>query len=248
MAFKHKVTEEEYNALPEPVQAEYKEQDGAYYVQVEGMVPKARVDEFRSTNINLMKENDDMKTKLAQFGDITAEDIAAMQKRIAEGGDVDEEHVEAEVAKRVAKMQEKHQSEMTEINSKLHTSNEQLSKVLIDNELSQAAVTAGVRDTALQDVVLSGRQTFVVEQGVAVAKTRNEKTGDLETVYGADGATPQSIPEWLAERATDRPHWFKESTGAGGQHQSAGGGAPAIDKSGNKPRGMQRAREVRSAG
>jgi hypothetical protein len=108
-----------------------------------------------------------------------------------------------------------------------------LSKLIIDTNVQTEAIKAGVRETAVEDVLLRARTIFRVVDGRAVPYN-----GD-EIVYGKDGTTPQGIGEWLADQATKAPHLFKETKGGGAnppnsnnQHQSGA--------SGTKVRGIDR--------
>ena len=49
----------------------YTEQDGKFVLpEIEGMVPKKTVDEFRNNNISLLKERDSLKESMSQYSDI----------------------------------------------------------------------------------------------------------------------------------------------------------------------------------
>ena len=43
------------------MQSLYVERDGAWVLDAEGVVDKTKLDEFRSTNVTLLKERDDLK-------------------------------------------------------------------------------------------------------------------------------------------------------------------------------------------
>lgn len=54
--------------IPEGLKAEYKESNGQWVL--DGFVPKNKVEEFRTNNIALAKEREDLKTQLLKFKDI----------------------------------------------------------------------------------------------------------------------------------------------------------------------------------
>lgn len=223
---KHKLSKDQHAQLDESIQALYAEKDGEFYLQVEGMVPKTRLDEFRENNIQLLEENSELKKAAKAFGDMTADELAELQAKAASAGEVDEEKlrplVDAEVNKRTSKMKDDYESQLAserENNTKLSG---QLGVLLIDNDIQREAIKAGIIESAIPDVVLRARQTFKVVDGKAVPYN-----GD-EIIYGKDGSTPMGAAEWLAERADDAPHWFKPSSGTGSRQQSQegnGGGA-----------------------
>lgn len=227
MALEYTIDSETFAQLPDVIQAEYEQKDGAYYLQANGMVPKARLDEFRDNNIKLVKQNDEYKKHIDEYGSLTPADIADLKaKAEAGGGKVDDaqmkELVDAEVAKRVQKMNEEHNAALTAEQEARAKSDGMLSKLIIDTNVQTEALKAGVRETAVEDVLLRARSIFRVEDGRAVPYK-----GD-EVVYGKDGQTPQSIGEWLADQEVSAPHLFKESKGSGAprgsEHKSGGAG------------------------
>jgi len=217
MALEYTVEQEAFDKLPEAVQKEYEKKGDAYFLQANGMVPKARLDEFRDNNIKLVKANDDFKTHIDGLGSLTKADIDALKaKAEAGGGELDEaqmkELVDGEVAKRVQKMNEEHGVALTAEQEARSKSDGMLSKLIIDTNVQTEALKAGVRETAVEDVLLRARNIFRVEDGRAVPYKDNE------IVYGKDGTTAQSIGEWLADQVETAPHLFKESKGSGAPH------------------------------
>jgi len=214
MAFKHVIDKEAFDKLSDDVKKEYEEKDGQYYLQVEGMVPKARLDEFRENNIKLAQDNDKLKRHVDSYGAITPAELEELRKKAETGGgEVDEEQlntmVEERVAKRVSKMNEEHESALKAEREARGQAETTLSKLIIDTNVQTEAVKAGVRETAVEDVLLRARNIFRVENGSAVPYK------DDEIVYGKDGKTPQTIGEWLADQASTAPHLFKENKGGG---------------------------------
>ena len=56
LKFKFKTREE----IPAEQQPFYVERDGAWTLDAEGVVEKTKLDEFRTTNVNLLRERDDL--------------------------------------------------------------------------------------------------------------------------------------------------------------------------------------------
>ena len=67
MALKQKYKSQD--EIPSELQSFYTEQDGEFVLQVDGLVPKTTVDEFRSNNIKLTKE-------LAKMYQLVSNDLA----------------------------------------------------------------------------------------------------------------------------------------------------------------------------
>lgn len=197
--------------VPEPFRPLYAQGDtGKFYAQVEGVVPKERLDEFRNNNIQLTqkleayKDLDPVKAKeaLDLVGKID-------QKKLLDAGKVDEV-----VAERVKQMREEHVNEIKKRDDVISTQTRQLETLIVDSAVKTAAVAAGVLPSALDDVLLRAKTTFKVKDGNAIAL--NEKG---EVKYDVDGTTPLSIPGWIKNLKKDAPHLFPGSSGGG-----AGGG------------------------
>lgn len=207
--------------IPEELRKYYAEQDGAYYLQAEGVVPKARLDEFRDNNIKLTKERDDLKTQLEGLN-ITVDELDELRKKaeqkVGKKGELSEEEraelVEAEVAKRIKKMKEDYDKQLGDLTADRDNKASLVSKLLIDNETHNVAAKAGVREEAIPDLLNRVKGVFSVDADGKVLGKDGE-----EIIYGKDGTTPLSIGEWVNDRKADAPHLFKESGGAGSKPQ-----------------------------
>lgn len=61
MALKFKIKSKD--EIPAGLEAHYLERDGAWVLDAEGVVDKAKLDEFRTTNVALLKERDELKAR-----------------------------------------------------------------------------------------------------------------------------------------------------------------------------------------
>ena len=218
-----------------PELAEHYIQDqasGKFVIQVEGMVPKTRVDEFRMNNTSLMKERDKLTLELEDmkhaYG-ITPEEVAELKKLQDSMKDkkiFDDDGIEALVEKRIASLKAEKEQEIRaretkikELSSDRELWAQKYQRTVIDRELSDAALKTGVKPSALTDVILRGQNMWHLDDtGRIVAKDNH---GDLE--YGADGTSLLTPTEWLeAKLRTEAPHFF-EASGGGGAN---GGGGP----------------------
>jgi len=59
LKFKYKTREE----VPAETLVLYAEREGAWVLDVDGAVEKSKLDEFRNTNVSLIKERDDLKKR-----------------------------------------------------------------------------------------------------------------------------------------------------------------------------------------
>lgn len=225
---------ESLDDVPEAI-AEHYVQDqasGKFVLSVEGMVPKAKLDEFRTNNTTLMKELNTLRSELEETREaygLPPEEVQSMKKTLESYKDkkvLDDEGIEALLEKRLAQLKADQQGELKQREKQIQELSKdrehwasKYQRTVIDRELKDAALQAGVRPTALQDVVLRGQGMWHLnDDGRIVAK---DAQGDL--MYGADGVTLLSPKEWMDAQLRDAaPHFF-EPTGGGG---APGGGGP----------------------
>lgn len=208
MPLKHTV--DKVDDLPENIRGLYKPQDGKFVLDVEGVVPKARLDEFRDNNIQLQQQLD----KLKDIDPTKYRDLIALQNKLKEKELIDKGELDQVVNLRTENMRRAHEETVNDLNGRLGKAESQLSVLMIDNVAKTEAIKLGVLQTAVDDVILRTRATFTFHDGSPVVK---DKSGQI--VYGKDGKTPLSIAEFMVDLKKTAPHLFQGSTGSG-----AGGG------------------------
>lgn len=196
----------------------YAERDGKYALTVEGMVPKDRLDEFRNNNLDLKRQIEDMQERFKGIDPETARELATKaakerDKKLIDAGKVDEL-----VSERVKAMQSDFEKNLKAVSSERDGMRQQLEGLLIDTAIRDAAAKAGVRATAVEDVLLRGRSTFRLVEGKAAAMD-----GDKQ-IFGKNG-DPVTIDEWVSDLIDRAPHLFEQSQGGGSRQ---GTGAPAL--------------------
>jgi len=187
-----------------------KHTDGKFYLDVEGAVAKAKVDEFRDNNVALKQEIEALTDK---YGNIDLEKYQdLMDKAALDDGKkrIPMEKVDEIVAERTTAMKAEHQNQIEALTTSNIKLTGQLDGLLIDGAVRNSAVEAKVRSAALEDVVLRAKQTFKVVDGKAVA---HDAEGTV--IYGKDGTNPLSTTEWIGGLKTSAPHLFEESKGGG---------------------------------
>lgn len=85
---------------------------------------------------------------------------------------------------------------------------------MIHDELRKASMTAKVRDTALDDVMLYD-SVFTIDESTGRVITKD----NVGVTPGIDASV------WLTEIKNSKPHWWPESHGVGARGGDAGGGA-----------------------
>ncbi len=78
LKFKFKSREE----IPSEHAALYVERDGAFVLDAEGVVEKAKLDEFRATNVSLLKERDELKQRFEGINPDEVRKLAAEKQRL----------------------------------------------------------------------------------------------------------------------------------------------------------------------
>lgn len=213
------------------------EKSGKYYLSVEGLVPKSKLDEFRQNNINLNREKDKLARDLDEiksaYGEVTPDDVAGMKKTLESIKDkkvFDDEGIEALVEKRLNALRMEHDSQLKanakriqELQSESDQWSSKFRRNVIDRAISDAALKAGARPQAVADVVLRGQSMWTLnEQGKPIAKS-----SDSDVMYGKDGTSPLTPAEWMDILKQEAPHFFEGSSGGGAPGGTNGtGGSP----------------------
>lgn len=226
MALKFKIPKKSFDELEDDVKALYvTNADGNYYLDVEGAVDKAKLDEFRTNNVNLLQ-------KLEQFKDVNVEEYKLAleaQKKIQEKELLDKGEVEKVVEQRVTAMKEDLEGQISERDQKLTLANRQLDVLIIDNSVREHAIKQGIATSAVDDVLLRARTVYQVEEGRAIPKD-----GNGAVIFGKDGQTPLPIHDWIGGLKEDAPHLFQSSQGSGAGGGN-GSGFRAVDTSKMNP-------------
>lgn len=196
--------------VPENVRSLYRQEGTGYVLDAEDVVPKTRLDEFRTNNIQLQQQLD----KLKDVDPVKYAELIQLQQQVEEGQLIKAGKLEEVVTLRVTNMKKDLETKLTTTESALQIANNQLSILMIDNAVRQEAVKNGALTTALDDVVLRARTVYSMDKGQAIPK---DDKGQV--IYGKDGQTPMAMSDWIVNLKKTAPHLFAGSQGSG-----AGGG------------------------
>lgn len=179
--------------------------DNKFYLDVDGVVSKEKVDEFRTNNIALTKELEKFKgIDPAKW--LTYVDLEAKGKL---NGKTSAE-VDAIITERVTSMRTEYDTKITGLTTERDTLQGQLGILLVDNVIRAEASKVGITGAAMDDALLRGKSTFKLVNGVA---TPHDPKGNI--IYGPDGTTPMTPTQWISKLKVDAPHLFPESRGGG---------------------------------
>ncbi len=208
------------DGVPDAVRPLYAEKDGKFVLAVDGVVPKEKLDEFRDNNIALRRDMDAMRAKFDGIDPDEARKLAEQAQKQRDKKLVDAGRVDELLAERVAAMKAEFDKQTGTLASERDKLSTQLGGLVVDGAIRDAAMKAGVRPTAVEDVLLRGRVVFRLQDGKAVAFD-----GD-KPLFGKAGE-PLDVTEWVNGLADRAPHLFEPSRGAGTPPAGSGGRAPA---------------------
>lgn len=217
MALKYKIAKLE--EVPEAVRSLYKPEGEAFVLDAEGVVPRERLDEFRTNNIALQRQLDALK----DVDPVKYRELVELQRQVTEGELLKKGDLEGVVNSRVTAMKTTLEGERDTHKSRADKAEATLSILLIDSAVRSEALKLGVATTALDDVVLRARTVYRMKDGAAVP---HDDKGEI--IYGKDGKTPMPMNDWVEGLKKSAPHLFANSQGGGA---GGGGRAGGVDTS-----------------
>src|ERR1035437_3659001 len=162
--------------VPAVLAAYYVERDGAWILDVDGVVDKSKLDEFRANNIALSNQLAEQKKRFEGIDPDQVRKLAEEKQRLEEaqqlkGGEVDKV---GENSLQTAKTEGDKQ--FAAVTSERDTLNARLTAIQIDQGVTTVATKRGLRPTAIPDITARARNVFRVVDGAPRA-------------YEADGQT-----------------------------------------------------------
>ena len=223
---------QQLDSIPEALQSAYVEKDGAFHLNVEGMVDKSKLDDFRSNNVKLLKDLEAMQGKfknvdLDQYNNLLQAHNDGTDKKLMDEGKIEELFEERTKriyqamgfgSARTKRMREAHNEEMGKVQGENDTHRRQLEGLMIDASVRDSATKQGVAPTAMDDVILRAKTIFKLKDGQA---TPFDSNGDV--VYASGSAEPMSVDAWVKGLTGTAPHLFAPSNGGGSQHGNRSG-------------------------
>ena len=224
----------------------YAEREGAWVLDVDGAVEKSKLDEFRNTNVSLLKERDDLKQR---FDGIDPEQARAAlaerqrdeEDRLLKGGaaphpgplpKAEREKSEQEKTQERERLEKVIEGRIKSVRGELEKQNaaltterdaltSRLTSIQIDQGVTTVATKRGLRPTAIPDITARARTVFRLVNGTPTAFEPDGKS----VRYGRDGLTPMTLEEWVDAQVSEAPHLFESNAGGGGGGSTPGGNA-----------------------
>ena len=215
LKFKFKSKDE----IPAEQAALYVERDGAWVLDAEGVVEKSKLEEFRNTNVTLLKERDDLKKRFEGIDPDEVHKLADEKRRLEEEAQLKagefEKVMEARRKAERAEWDKQHVPVVAERDA-LHG---RLTAIQIDQAVVTEATKRGLRATAIPDITARARMNFKLVGGVPQAFEADGQTARV----GKDGVTPMTLAEWVDALVSDAPHLFEANAGGGAAGSGPGG-------------------------
>jgi len=209
MALKYKFkTREE---IPAEHQSLYVERDGAWTLDADGFVEKAKLDEFRQNNIALTKSLQTATDELAQ--------ARADKQRIDDEQRMKDGKFQEVLDARLKTARAEWDKQQAAVVNERDALHGRLTAIQIDQAIVTEATKRGLRPTAIPDITSRARTNFKLVAGVPQAFEADGQTARM----GKDGVSPMTLAEWVDALVSDAPHLFEANAGSGAA--GSGGGA-----------------------
>ena len=217
MALKFKYASKEQ--IPAEQAALYVERDGVFVLDADGVVEKAKLDEFRNTNVALLKERDDLKKRFEGIDPDEVRKLADEKRKLEEAQQLKTGEVDKVIEARVKNLRAELEKQVFTLTSERDALNARLVTIQIDQGVITAATKRGLRPTAIPDITSRARLLFKLVNG-----TPRAFEADGQTVrYGRDGVTPMTLEEWVDAQVSEAPHLFESNAGGGAAGNGSGG-------------------------
>ena len=217
MPLKYKVKAKDEIA-PE-LQSLYVECDGGLVLDVDGAADKSKLDEFRTTNVSLLKQLQDLKQKYDGIDPDEVRTLAEEKRKLEEQQQLKAGEFERVLESRVNTIKSTLEKQLAAASADRDALNGRLTTIQIDQAVVTEATKRGLRPTAFPDITARARHTFRLVNGVPQAFEADGQTVRV----GRDGLTPLTMAEWIEMQVSDAPHLFENNAGGGAAGNGSGG-------------------------
>ncbi len=174
---------------------------------------KGKLDQFRTNNVKLMKDNEALASKYAdvdmdQYSELLTKHNEQKDKKLIDAGQIDELFDE-----KTKRLREDHNKYTKSLQSENDVYKRQLEGLMIDASVRDNAIKNGVASTAIDDVLLRAKAIFKLKDGQAIPY---DSDGNVKFSNGS--SNPMTVEEWVKGLNEVAPHLFSPSSGSGSQH------------------------------
>jgi hypothetical protein len=214
-----KLTYKTKEEVPAELQSIYVERDGEFALDVDGVVDKAKHDEFRAANVALKKELEEQKKRFEGIEPDEVRKLAEEKLKLEEAQQFKVGEVEKVLENRLKTAKTEWDKQFNAVTTERDSLNSRLTAIQIDQGVTTVATKKGLRPTAIPDITARARTVFRLVQGAPVAMETDGKTVRV----GKDGMTPMTLEEWVDTQVADAPHLFETNSGGGAAGDASGG-------------------------
>jgi hypothetical protein len=215
LKFRYKTKDE----VPAESQSLYVERDGAWVLDVDGAVDKAKLEEFRANNITLSNQLTEHKKRFEGIDPDEVRKLEEEKRKLEEAQQIKGGEVDKVVEGRLKNAKAEWDKQFSAVTVERDSLNARLTAIQIDQGVITAATKKGLRPTAIPDITARARSVFKLVDGAPRAYEADGKTVRV----GKDAITPMTLDEWVDQQVADAPHLFETSAGGGAAGNGSGG-------------------------
>jgi len=182
-------------------------------------VEKSKVDEFRTNNLALIKERDELKKRYEGIDPDEVRKLGEEKQRLEEEQRLKAGEFDKVLDARLKNAKAEWDKQLSSVASERDALSARLTVVQIDQGVIAAATKRGLRATAIPDITARARSVFKLVHGAPVAYEADGKT----VRAGKDGIAPMTLEEWLDAQVSEAPHLFEANAGSGAAGNGSGG-------------------------
>jgi hypothetical protein len=206
--------------VPAEQAALYVEREGEWVLDVEGVVEKAKHDDFRTANVALRKELEEQKKRFEGIDPEEVRKLAEEKQKLEETQQLKLGEVEKVLETRLKTARADWDKQFGAVTAERDALNTRLASIQIDQGVITVATKKGLRPSAIPDITARARSVFRLVNGAPTAFEPDGKTVRV----GKDGITPMNLEEWVDAQVSDAPHLFESNAGGGAAGDASGGG------------------------
>lgn len=181
---------------------------------------------LKSKNDELIAEKRKLQEQYADFKEFdkdTLKNYITRLKSDEEARLIAEGKVDEVINRRTERMRESYQTQIVENQNQAKEWQKRYSELesafnntRIDAAIRDAALAANVIPSAIDDIIVRGRQAFQIADGKIISK--DPYTNDIR--IGSDGKSPYNANDFMADLKKAAPHFWPQTTGGGFTGQS----------------------------
>src|ERR1035437_2128569 len=145
LKFKFKTREE----IPAELQSLYVERDGAWMLDADGLVEKSKLDEFRTTNVNLIKERDDLAKRFEGIDPDAVRHVADDKRKLEEAQQLKAGEVDKVIETRLKAARAEWDKQHGVVVAERDALKSRLTAIQIDQDVVTEDTKRGLRPTAI---------------------------------------------------------------------------------------------------